>query len=77
MSNGGKVSMEKFFSPNITRAGRVIRGVFGAGLVAAALLLSSAGWRIRLALVAAGLFAFYEAARGWCIMRACGIKTKW
>jgi hypothetical protein len=28
------------------------------------------------ALVAAGGFAFYEAVRGWCVMRACGIKTK-
>jgi len=24
-----------------------------------------------------GGFAWFEAARGWCVMRACGIKTKW
>jgi hypothetical protein len=22
-------------------------------------------------------FAFYEALRGWCVMRACGVKTKY
>ena len=26
--------------------------------------------------VAAGLFAIYEAVRGWCLARACGLKTK-
>jgi hypothetical protein len=29
-----------------------------------------------LVFVAAGLFAIYEALRGWCLARACGIKTK-
>jgi len=26
--------------------------------------------------VVGGVFSLYEAVRGWCIMRACGIKTK-
>ena len=29
-----------------------------------------------LILVAAGIFAIYEALSGWCLARACGIKTK-
>ena len=33
------------------------------------------GWVVGL-LIALAVFAFYEAARGWCVMRACGIKTK-
>jgi hypothetical protein len=24
-----------------------------------------------------GGFVWFEAARGWCMMRACGVKTKW
>jgi hypothetical protein len=24
----------------------------------------------------AGVFGIYEAFRGWCFLRACGIKTK-
>jgi len=31
---------------------------------------------ICLLLVGLGLFTLFEAVRGWCIMRACGIKTK-
>jgi len=27
-------------------------------------------------LVVAGLFAIGEALRGWCLVRACGLKTK-
>jgi hypothetical protein len=45
-------------------------------LIVAGLLVSArSGW-ICIALLAAGVFALYEAARGWCLMRACGIKTK-
>jgi hypothetical protein len=28
------------------------------------------------ALALAGLFVLFEALRGWCILRACGIKTR-
>jgi hypothetical protein len=24
-----------------------------------------------------GLFTIFEALRGWCAVRACGIKTRW
>jgi hypothetical protein len=27
-------------------------------------------------LVALSLFAFFEALRGWCVVRACGIRTR-
>lgn len=23
------------------------------------------------------VFVWFEAVRGWCLMRACGVKTKW
>lgn len=53
------------------------RVIFGllllAGAVAAFWFKSVAGWFL---LAFAG-FTFFEAARGWCVVRACGIKTKY
>lgn len=64
----------KFWTPNIETSGRVARGLCGTvSLVAAWLcrdhLLSGA------TLALAGVFMIFEAARGWCLARACGFKT--
>jgi len=68
--------MLQFFKPNLQRKGRVVRGVLGLllaiGAGVAFWLQSWLGW---LLLVAAG-FILFEATRGWCVVRACGIKTK-
>jgi len=71
-----KITMKKFFAPNITTAGRVVRAIWGFGLIAAGLLFFHSKWWACLGFVLFGLFALYEAMRGWCIMRACGIKTR-
>jgi hypothetical protein len=66
--------MKPFFSPNINRLGRLVRG-----LGALALFVGAAfGFTIWLgiALLTSGCFVAFEAARGWCALRACGIKTK-
>jgi hypothetical protein len=68
--------MAKLFNPNIDRTGRIIRAVLGLALVIAGLLLSRVQILACVTLVAAGGFVLFEALRGWCIMRACGIKTK-
>jgi hypothetical protein len=71
-----RVGMGKFFARNIDRRGRIVRAGWGASLIVAGLLVwARSGW-LCLALLAMGGFALYEAARGWCVMRACGIKTK-
>jgi hypothetical protein len=31
---------------------------------------------ICLVLVSLGLFGIFEAVRGWCLARACGLRTK-
>ena len=68
--------MRNFFARNIDRRGRIARALWGLALIVAGfLVLARSGW-IGIALLAAGGFALYEAARGWCLMRACGIKTK-
>jgi hypothetical protein len=68
--------MIKFFQPNLDRHGRIARGVIGAlCLIAGIIVVDYVLW-LGLVLVAAGLFAIYEAVRGWCLARACGIRTK-
>lgn len=68
--------MPKFFQSNIDRRGRIARTIWGVLVTGAGIVLAPrSGW-IGGLLISAGLFSFFEAARGWCIMRACGIKTK-
>jgi hypothetical protein len=66
----------RFFSKNIDWRGRLVRAVWGAVLIVAGVLLWERSRWACLALVVFGVFALYEAARGWCVMRACGIKTR-
>ena len=68
--------MKPFFSRNIDNKGRLIRGFVAlALLVAAAFGVEVSVW-LSLALFASGVFVAFEALRGWCALRACGIKTK-
>ena len=71
-----KKGMGRFFARNIDRRGRIARAVWGLALIVSGLLLSARSRGICVALLAIGAFALYEAARGWCLMRACGIKTR-
>ncbi|MGH7941080.1 MAG: hypothetical protein ACREFR_08430 [Limisphaerales bacterium] len=67
--------MRRFFRPNLDRPGRMARGVVGGlCLIAGIIVCDISLWG--LVLVVPGLFAIFEAVSNWCIMRACGIKTK-
>ena len=68
--------MSHFFRPNIKRNGRIARGVTGTICLSVGIILVDFVLWFGLILVAAGLFAIYEALSGWCLARACGIKTK-
>jgi hypothetical protein len=67
-----------FFQPNIDLKGRLLRAA------ASILLLIAALWAwdkslpplLVIALLLSFLFTAFEALRGWCVARACGIKTK-
>jgi hypothetical protein len=53
------------------------RGVMGSVfLIAGVIVGGDVLWWVGLILVAAGLFAIFEAISNWCVMRACGIRTK-
>jgi hypothetical protein len=68
--------MGKFFARNISGWGRLVRFLWGLGCIGIGIALFGRSALACFVLVAAGLFAFFEAVRGWCVVRACGIKTK-
>lgn len=68
--------MNQFFRPNLKRNGRIARGVTGTVCLIAGIILVDFVLWLGLVFVVAGLFAIYEALSGWCVARACGIKTK-
>lgn len=68
--------MAKWFARNIDGKGRLVRGLMGLALLVAAVWLGLKIWWLGLVLGAGAAFALFEAFRGWCAMRACGIKTK-
>jgi hypothetical protein len=71
-----RINMPKFFSRNIGRRGRIFRAVCGAVMILAGLILCHISRWACAALVIAGAFVLYEAKRGWCLARACGMKTR-
>jgi hypothetical protein len=52
------------------------RGVIGALCLIAGIVLVDYRLWLGLIFVVAGLFAIFESLRGWCLVRACGVKTK-
>ncbi len=78
MDQVGQTAAEavKWFTPNIGRTGRIMRGLLGIALIIAGLVTSQHSLWLCLLLVGFGLFGLFEALRGWCLARACGIKTK-
>ncbi len=68
--------MNRFFSRNIGFHGRLARGVIGALSLIAGIIMADFELWICLVLVGIGLFAIFEAVRGWCLARACGLRTK-
>jgi hypothetical protein len=69
--------MANFFKPNLERPGRIIRGILGVLMLAGGVLALQ--WSLLAAAILFGyaVFTLFEAFRGWCVVRACGIKTKY
>ena len=68
--------MKPLFSSNIGKTNRLARSLGAlALLVGAGFGFCVAVWLVA---VVAGLggFVLFEALRGWCVMRACGIRTR-
>lgn len=63
------------FQSNIGPGGRIIRGTAGLLAAGGAVLVWPHVWWAALVLGLAGAFLLFEAVRGWCGARACGIRT--
>ena len=68
--------MKRFFSPNLDSKGRVVRGVIAVGLFVGAWFAYGVSSLLGIVLTVWAVFTLFEALRGWCVVRACGIKTK-
>ena len=68
--------MMKMFERNIGTAGRLVRAALAAVLFVAGGLLIQERLVIGIFLLGSGVFVLFEALRGWCALRACGIATK-
>lgn len=66
-----------FWDQNIDRKGRLFRACIGllSLIPAIAIFVTTDLWWLALLFLAGALFSFFEAARGWCALRACKIKT--
>src|ERR1043165_6843641 len=73
---GCSKTMKSFFSPNIDNKGRLVRGLGAVGLFVGAWFGFGVSAWLGLARAASGGFVLFEALRGWCALRACGIRTK-
>ena len=68
--------MKLFFAKNIGTAGRVVRGVSALALFIGAGVGFAVSFWLGAALAGVGGFVLFEALRGWCVLRACGIRTR-
>jgi hypothetical protein len=66
-----------FWTPNIDNRGRIIRGIMSIVLFVAAFVAhrKGVGW-LAVMLAIAGLVGVVETVRGWCVLRACKIRTR-
>ena len=70
------LGMAGFFKPNISHQGRIARGITGSVILIVGIILADETLWASIPLVVIGLFCMFEAVRGWCFLRACGIRTK-
>jgi hypothetical protein len=67
--------MKPLFSRNISNTGRLVRGLGALALLLGAGIGFLVSVWLGAGLAVGGLFVLFEALRGWCVLRACGIKT--
>jgi hypothetical protein len=72
MSKAGRSA----FARNIDWKGRMFRGAGAVTSATVALLLARRSIAAGVVLGATSLFLGFEAVRGWCALRACGLRTK-
>lgn len=68
--------MKALFPRNIDNKGRLVRGLGALALLVGSVFGFSVSAWLGGGLLASGVFVAFESLRGWCALRACGIKTR-
>ena len=68
--------MKSFFSRNISTTGRLARGLGALALLLGGGIGFFVSIWLGVALTVSGAFVLFEALRGWCLLRACGLKAR-
>jgi hypothetical protein len=68
--------MKPLFSRNISNTGRLVRGLGALTLLLGAGIGFFVSIWLGVVLAVSGVFVLFEALRGWCLLRACGLKTR-
>jgi hypothetical protein len=68
--------MKPLFSRNVSNTGRLVRGVGALALLLGAGIGFFVSIWLGVVLAVSGVFVLFEALRGWCLLRACGLKTR-
>ena len=68
--------MKPLFPRNISNTGRLVRALGALALLIGAGIGFFVSLWLGVALAVSGVFVLFEALRGWCVLRACGIKTR-
>ena len=64
------------FRPNIDNTGRWVRGLASFALFIGAAFALRIHLVLGVVLFLSAGFLLFEASRGWCALRACGIRTR-
>ena len=70
------LDVKRFFSRNLDNRGRLVRGIGGGLFVTGGVIAYQYNTWLGVTLILSGGFMLFEAGRGWCVLRACGIKTR-
>ena len=68
--------MKPLFARNLSNTGRLVRGLGALALLIGAAFGCFVSVWLGAGLAVSGVFVLFEALRGWCVLRACGIKTR-
>ena len=68
--------MKGIFQPNITGKGRILRAFIALAFIAVASFATGLSGLARIGVAGAAAFVAFEALRGWCFLRACGVRTR-
>ena len=68
--------MKPLFPRNISNTGRLVRGLGALALLIGAGFGFLASVWLGAGLAVSGVFVLFETLRGWCVLRACGLKTR-